>query len=157
MMGIIGTNGSGKSTLLKAISGNMVSTEGNIKVNGSIVALLELVSSFDGDLTVRENMYLRGALLGYTCRFMDEVYDQIIGFAELKNFRKWLFKQLSSGMKSRQAFSIACLVKLDILILNEVLSVGDDAFRKKSGDKMKQILAGGVTGILVSHSILVAD
>lgn len=153
MLGIIGTNGAGKSTLLKAVSGIMVPTEGHMEINGSVAALLELASGFDGDLTVRENTYLRGALLGYTRKFMDEQYDAIIEFAELKDFQDRLFKQLSSGMKSRLAFSIACLVQPDILILDEVLSVGDGAFRKKSGDKMKEILASGVTGILVSHSL----
>lgn len=153
MLGIIGTNGAGKSTLLKAVSGIMVPTQGHIEVNGTVAALLELTSGFDGDLTVRENTYLRGALLGYTRKFMDEMYDQIISFAELQDFQDRPFKQLSSGMKSRLAFSIACLVKPDILILDEVLSVGDGAFRKKSGDKMKEILARGVTGILVSHSV----
>lgn len=153
MLGIIGTNGAGKSTLLKAVSGIMVPTQGHIEVNGTVAALLELTSGFDGDLTVRENTYLRGALLGYTRKFMDEMYDQIISFAELQDFQDRPFKQLSSGMKSRLAFSIACLVNPDILILDEVLSVGDGAFRKKSGDKMKEILARGVTGILVSHSV----
>lgn len=153
MLAIIGTNGAGKSTLLKAVSGIMVPTRGHIAVNGSVAALLELTSGFDGDLTVRENTYLRGALLGYTRKFMDEMYDQIIAFAELEGFQDRPFKQLSSGMKSRLAFSIACLVNPDILILDEVLSVGDGAFRKKSGDKMKEILARGVTGILVSHSV----
>lgn len=153
MLGIVGTNGAGKSTLLKAISGIMVPTRGHIEVNGSVAALLELTSGFDGDLTVRENTYLRGALLGYTRKFMDDMYEQIIDFAELKDFQDRPFKQLSSGMKSRLAFSIACLVNPDILILDEVLSVGDGSFRKKSGDKMKEILASGVTGILVSHSI----
>lgn len=153
MLGIVGTNGAGKSTLLKAISGIMVPTRGHIEVNGSVAALLELTSGFDGDLTVRENTYLRGALLGYTRKFMDDMYEQIINFAELKDFQDRPFKQLSSGMKSRLAFSIACLVNPDILILDEVLSVGDGSFRKKSGDKMKEILASGVTGILVSHSI----
>lgn len=153
MLGIIGTNGAGKSTLLKAVSGIMIPTEGHMEINGSVAALLELASGFDGDLTVRENTYLRGALLGYTRKFMDEQYDAIIEFAELKDFQDRLFKQLSSGMKSRLAFSIACLIKPDILILDEVLSVGDGAFRKKSGDKMKEILASGVTGILVSHSL----
>ena len=153
MLAIIGTNGAGKSTLLKAVSGIMVPTKGHIEVGGSVAALLELTSGFDGDLTVRENTYLRGALLGYTRRFMDEMYEQIIAFAELESFQDRPFKQLSSGMKSRLAFSIACLVNPDILILDEVLSVGDGAFRKKSGDKMKQILARGVTGILVSHSV----
>ena len=153
MMGILGTNGAGKSTLLKAISGIMVPTKGRIRVNGSIAALLELGSGFDGNLTVRENTYLRGALLGYTRKFMDEMYEQIIDFAELGDFQDRPFKQLSSGMKSRLAFSIACLVDPDILILDEVLSVGDGAFKKKSGEKMKEILAGGVTGLLVSHSV----
>ena len=153
MLGIIGSNGAGKSTLLKAVSGIMVPTEGHMEINGSIAALLELASGFDNDLTVRENTYLRGAMLGYTRKFMDEKYEEIIAFAELQNFQERAFKQLSSGMKSRLAFSIACLVSPDILILDEVLSVGDGAFRKKSGDKMEEILASGVTGILVSHSI----
>ena len=153
MLGIIGSNGAGKSTLLKAVSGIMVPTEGIMEINGSVAALLELTAGFDGELTVRENTYLRGAMLGYTRKFMDDMYDAIIKFAELKDFQDRPFKQLSSGMKSRLAFSIACLVNPDILILDEVLSVGDGAFRKKSGDKMKQILAGGVTGILVSHSV----
>lgn len=153
MLGIIGSNGAGKSTLLKAVSGIMVPTEGTMEINGSVAALLELTAGFDGELTVRENTYLRGAMLGYTRKFMDDMYEEIIDFAELRDFQDRPFKQLSSGMKSRLAFSIACLVNPDILILDEVLSVGDGAFRKKSGDKMKQILAGGVTGILVSHSV----
>lgn len=153
MLGIVGTNGAGKSTLLKAVSGIMVPTEGHIEVNGTVAALLELTSGFDSDLTVRENTYLRGALLGYTRKFMNDMYDQIIDFAELRDFQDRPFKQLSSGMRSRLAFSIACLVNPDILILDEVLSVGDGSFRKKSGDKMKEILACGVTGILVSHSV----
>ena len=153
MLGIIGTNGAGKSTLLKAVSGIMIPTEGNMEINGTIAALLELASGFDNDLTVRENTYLRGAMLGYTRAFMNEMYDSIIEFAELKDFQEHPFKQLSSGMKSRLAFSIACLVRPDILILDEVLSVGDGSFRKKSEAKMKEILSGGVTGILVSHSI----
>ena len=153
MLGIIGTNGAGKSTLLKAVSGIMVPTRGHMEINGTVAALLELGSGFDPDLTVRENTYLRGAMLGYTRKFMDEMYDSIIAFAELQDFQERPFKQLSSGMKSRLAFSIACLVNPDILILDEVLSVGDGAFRKKSGNKMKQILSSGVTGILVSHSV----
>lgn len=153
MLGIIGSNGAGKSTLLKAVSGIMVPTRGHMEINGTIAALLELASGFDPDLTVRENTYLRGAMLGYTRKFMNEMYDSIIEFAELQDFQERPFKQLSSGMKSRLAFSIACLVNPDILILDEVLSVGDGAFRKKSGDKMRQILSSGVTGILVSHSV----
>ena len=137
MLGIIGTNGAGKSTLLKAVAGIMEPTKGKVKRQGSIAALLELASGFDGDLTVRENSYLRGAMLGYTRRVMDETYDSIIDFAELKDFQDRPFKQLSSGMKSRLAFSIASLVQPDILILDEVLSVGDGAFRKKSEAKMR--------------------
>ena len=153
MLGIIGANGAGKSTLLKAISGIMEPTKGWVHREGTIAALLELGSGFDGDLTVRENTYLRGAMLGYTRKFMDETYAQIIEFAELKEFEDRPFKQLSSGMKSRLAFSIASLVEPDILILDEVLSVGDGAFRKKSEAKMKEIINGGATTILVSHSL----
>lgn len=153
MLGIIGSNGAGKSTLLKAITGIMIPTYGTLETNGTIAALLELGSGFDADMTVRENTYLRGALLGYTREFLDSKYDEIIHFAELDEFQDYEFKQLSSGMKSRLAFSIACLVNPDIIILDEVLSVGDGAFRKKSGDKMKEILDSGVTGLLVSHTI----
>lgn len=153
MLGIIGTNGAGKSTLLKVISGIMLPSEGYIHREGKIAALLELGSGFDGDLTVKENTYLRGALLGYTRKFMDATYAQIIDFAELKEFEDRPFKHLSSGMKSRLAFSIASLVEPDILILDEVLSVGDGAFRKKSEAKMKEIINGGATTILVSHSL----
>lgn len=153
MLGIIGSNGAGKSTLLKAVSGIMVPTEGHMEIGGSVAALLELTSGFDKDMTVKENTFLRGAMLGYTRAFMEEKYHEIIAFAELEDFEERPFKQLSSGMKSRLAFAIACLVHPDIIILDEVLSVGDGAFRKKSGDKMKEILDSGVTGILVSHSI----
>jgi len=153
MLGIIGTNGAGKSTLLKAASGIMEPTMGRIVRNGRISALLELASGFDGDLTVKENAYLRGAMLGYTRRFMDETYPYIIEFSELKEFEDRPFKQLSSGMKSRLAFAIASLVKPEILILDEVLAVGDGAFRKKSEVKMREIINGGATTILVSHSI----
>ena len=153
MLGIIGSNGAGKSTILKAISGIMVPTEGSVSVRGTIAALLELNAGFDGELTVRENTFLRGALLGYTREFMVDKYDEIIAFAELESFQDRPFKQLSSGMKSRLAFSIACLVNPDVLILDEVLSVGDGAFRKKSGNKMREILKNGVTAILVSHSL----
>lgn len=153
MLGIIGTNGAGKSTLLKAVSGIMEPTKGYVKREGNIAALLELASGFDGDLTVRENAYLRGAMLGYTRKFMDETYNQIIEFSELQNFQDRPFRQLSSGMKSRLAFSIASLVQPEILILDEVLSVGDGAFRKKSEDKMREIMGNGATTILVSHSV----
>ena len=154
MIGIIGSNGAGKSTLLKAITGIMEPTKGHVERRGSVAALLELASGFDGDLTVKENAYLRGAMLGYTRKFMDDTYEQIIEFAELKEFEDRPFKQLSSGMKSRLAFSIASMVKPDILILDEVLAVGDGSFRKKSEAKMKEIMGGGTTTVLVSHSLV---
>ncbi len=153
MLGIIGTNGAGKSTLLKVISDIMVPTEGTVKRQGTIAALLELASGFDGDLTVRENTYLRGAMLGYTRKFMNETYDQIIEFAELTEFQDRPFRQLSSGMKSRLAFSIASLVRPDILILDEVLSVGDGAFRAKSEAKLKELIHAGATTSLVAPPI----
>lgn len=152
MLGIIGTNGAGKSTLLKAISGIMLPTRGALTVRGKVAALLELGSGFDGALTVKENTYLRGALMGYTRHFIDERYREIIEFAELGEVEDREFRQLSSGMKSRLAFSIASLVEPDILILDEVLSVGDGAFRKKSEERMRRVIDGGATTILVTHS-----
>ena len=151
MLGIIGTNGAGKSTLLKAVSGIMEPTHGAIHREGSVAALLELASGFDNDLTVKENAYLRGAMLGYTRAFMDEKYEEIIQFAELEEFQDYAFHQLSSGMKARLAFAIASMVQPDILILDEVLSVGDGGFRMKSEDKMREIIANGATTIMVSH------
>lgn len=153
MLGIVGGNGAGKSTLLKVISGIMKPTQGFCNVNGSIAALLELASGFDGDLTVKENTFLRGAMLGYTKNFMVRKYEEIITFSELQEFQDRPFRQLSSGMKSRLAFSIASMVKPDILILDEVLSVGDGAFRKKSEKKMREIISNGATTLLVSHSL----
>ena len=153
MLGIIGSNGAGKSTLLKAIAGIMEPTQGWVKRNGTVAALLELTSGFDGELTVKENAYLRCAMLGYTRKFMDETFEEILDFAELQDFADRPFKQLSSGMKSRLAFSIASLVKPDILILDEVLSVGDGAFKAKSEAKMQEMMGGGTTTILVSHSL----
>ncbi len=152
-LGIIGANGAGKSTLLKAISGVMEPSVGVIRHVGNISSLLELTGGFDQYMTVRENTYLRGALLGYTRDFMNEKYDEIIQFAELEEFQDYRFRQLSSGMKSRLAFSIASLLKPDILILDEVLSVGDGAFKEKSEKKMREIISTGVTVILVSHSL----
>lgn len=153
MLGIIGTNGAGKSTLLKAVSGIMEPTEGSVHSEGVVAALLELASGFDDDLTVKENAYLRGAMLGYTRKFMDDTYEEIIQFAELKEFEERMFRQLSSGMKSRLAFSVASMVQPDLLILDEVLSVGDGAFNRKSAKKMQEIIHGGAATILVSHSI----
>lgn len=152
-LGIIGTNGAGKSTILKSIAGILPPQKGEIAVDGRVVALLELGTGFDGDLDLRENIYMRGALLGYSQEFLDEKADEILEFAELTEFQHRRFKQLSSGMKSRLAFSISCLVNPDILILDEVLSVGDGSFRKKSEEKMMEIIRGGATTIFVSHSL----
>jgi len=153
LLGIIGSNGAGKSTLLKVISGIMIPTTGKLAVNGTLASLLELGSGFDGELTIKENTFLRGAMLGYTREFMEKTYRDILEFAGLEEFEDRLFKQLSSGMKSRLAFSIACLVNPEILILDEVLSVGDGAFRQKSEKKMMEIIKGGATTLLVSHSL----
>lgn len=152
-LGIVGANGAGKSTLLKAVAGIMRPTRGALRVRGGVAALLELGSGFDGDMTVRENTFLRGALLGYTRAFMNEMYEEIIRFAELKEFQNRPFRQLSSGMKARLAFSIACLVKPEVLILDEVLSVGDGAFQRKSEAKMLEVIKNGATTLFVSHSL----
>ena len=153
MLGIIGSNGAGKSTLLKAISGIMRPSEGEVICNSNVVALLELGSGFDGELTVKENTFLRGALLGYTRKFMVDKYQEIIEFAELQEFEDRPFKHLSSGMKSRLAFSIASFVQPEILILDEVMAVGDGGVRRKSEEKIREIIAGGATTILVSHDL----
>jgi len=152
-LGIVGSNGAGKSTLLKSIAGILPPTRGSMTVEGNIVALLELSSGFDRELTVRENTFLRGAILGYTREFMRETYPEIIKFSELEDFQDWPIRQLSSGMKARLAFSIASLVKPDILILDEVLSVGDGPFKKKSQAKMREIIDSGAATLFVSHSV----
>ena len=152
-LGIIGKNGAGKSTLLKVISGIMRPSTGTVNVDGNVAALLELGSGFDGNMTVRENTYLRGAMLGYTRQFMNDVYEHVIEFAELEEFQDTPYKKLSSGMRSRLAFSIACMVKPEILILDEVLSVGDASFRTKSEAKMREIIDDGAITLFVSHSI----
>lgn len=153
MLGIIGTNGAGKSTLLKVVTQIMCPSKGCVRVNGKVAALLELGSGFDGELNLKENAYLRGAMLGYTREFMDRKYPEILEFSGLKDFEQRPFKQLSNGMKSRIAFSIASMVEPEILILDEVLSVGDGAFREKSEAKMREIIQNGKATILVSHSI----
>ena len=153
ILGIIGENGAGKSTVLKAISGIMKPSDGKIICSGMISSLLELGTGFDDDLTVSENIYLRGAMMGYSRGFLKECYNDILCFAELQDFESQVFKHLSSGMKSRLAFSIASLVQPDILVLDEVLAVGDGAFRKKSEAKMREIMSAGTATILVSHSL----
>ena len=152
-LGIIGTNGAGKSTLLKVISGIMKPAKGSVTENGKIAALLELGSGFDPDLTIKENVFLRGAMLGYTKEFVTEKYKDILEYAELTEFENRAFKQLSSGMKSRLAFSISCLMEPEILILDEVLSVGDAAFRAKSEATMMNIIKNGCCTLFVSHSL----
>lgn len=152
-LGIIGTNGAGKSTLLKVISGIMKPVKGSVTVNGKIAALLELGSGFDSDLTLKENIYLRGAMLGYTKDFVTEKYKAILEYAELTEFENRAYKQLSSGMKSRLAFAISCLMEPEILILDEVLSVGDAAFRAKSEATMMNIIKNGCCTLFVSHSL----
>ncbi len=153
LLGIIGSNGSGKSTVLKVLSGIMPPSEGSIAINGKIAPILELSAGFDGEMTVKENIFLRGALLGYTKKFIMDKYEEIIQFAELREFENVAFRKLSSGMKSKLAFSLASFVTPDILILDEVLSVGDIAFRKKSEKRMHELFDSGVTTILVSHSM----
>lgn len=152
-LGIIGANGAGKSTILKAICGILPPAKGSIQVNGNISALLELGTGFDSDLNLIENIYMRGALLGYEKDFITERIDEIIEFAELKEFQFYKYKQLSSGMRSRLAFAIACMVDPEILILDEVLSVGDGGFRRKSEQKMMEVIQGGATTLFVSHSV----
>ena len=151
-LGIVGKNGAGKSTLLKAVSGVMQPTRGKMTVEGTVAAFLELGTGFDGDMTVRENTFLRGALMGYTREFLYETYDEIIAFAELEDYQDRAFKHLSTGMRGRLAFSIACLVQPEILILDEVLAAGDGSFKVKSETRMKEIIAGGAATLLVSHS-----
>ena len=152
-LGILGRNGAGKSTFLKAVAGIMRPTRGTLETNGKIAPLLALGAGFDGELTVKENVFLMGALLGYTRSFVTNSYEDIIQYAELEDFQDRPLRQLSTGMSARLAFSIACLVKPDILILDEVLAVGDGAFVQKSSVKMQEVLASGTTTLFVSHSI----
>lgn len=151
-MGVIGLNGAGKSTLLKIITGVMKPTEGDFKTKGKIVALLELGAGFDKDYTGRENIYLNGALLGYSKEFIASKFDEIVEFSEIGPFLDVPVKNYSSGMKSRLGFSIAVAVKPDILILDEVLAVGDAKFKKKSKAKIDELLKEDITVLIVSHS-----
>ncbi|MCI9051540.1 MAG: ABC transporter ATP-binding protein [Lachnospiraceae bacterium] len=153
LLGIIGSNGSGKSTILKVLSGIMQPSKGSISIKGMVAPILELGAGFDGEMTVKENIFLRGALLGYQKEFILEKYGDIIEFSELKEFENVAYNKLSSGMKSKLAFALSSFVTPDVLILDEVLSVGDMAFRKKSEKRMKELFASGVTTILVSHSL----
>nr|WP_081752350.1 ABC transporter ATP-binding protein [Clostridium sp. 12(A)] len=151
--GLIGTNGSGKSTLLKLICGIMKPYKGKVLVNGTIAPLIELGAGFDGELTARENIFLNGAVLGHSKKYMQNHFDQIVDFAELWDFLDMPIKNYSSGMSARLGFSIATVVKPDILIVDEVLSVGDWAFQQKCQARMKDLLDNGVTLLYVSHDI----
>lgn len=151
--GLVGLNGSGKSTLLKVISGVYKPSKGKVKVNGTIAPLIELGAGFDMDLTARENIYLNGTVLGYTPKYIDSKFEEIVEFSELRDFLDVPLKNYSSGMVARIAFAIATITKPDILIADEILSVGDFLFQEKCEKRMQQLMSGGTTVILVSHSI----
>lgn len=153
VVGIIGRNGSGKSTLLKIISGLFEPTNGTVKVKRRLVPMLELGSGFDPELTGRENVFLNGAILGYSKPFLRERFDEILEFSELGEFIDVPLKTYSSGMMMRLAFSIATIVEPEILIVDEILAVGDEAFQRKSYDKMMELMGGGTTVLYVSHSL----
>jgi O-antigen export system ATP-binding protein rfbB len=153
ILGIIGYNGAGKSTILKTISGIMKPTSGSIEVKGKISPLIELGSGFDPELTARENIFLNGYILGYSKKFIKDHFDEIVEFSELENFLDVPVKNFSSGMVARLGFSIATVVKPEILIVDEILSVGDFKFQLKSNEKIKEMFSSGTTVILVSHSI----
>lgn len=151
--GLIGTNGSGKSTLLKAICGIFSPYKGTIHTYGTIAPLIELGAGFDGDLTATENIYLNGAVLGHSKKFMKEHFDEIVDFAELWDFLDMPIKNYSSGMAARLGFAIATVVRPDILICDEVLAVGDIAFQQKCEHRMNEMRDGGTTLLFVSHSM----
>lgn len=153
VIGFVGTNGAGKSTLLKIIAGVMKPTKGNIDIYGNICPMIELGAGFDMDLTARENIYLNGAVLGYSKEFINEKFEQIVEFSELQDFLDVPVRNFSSGMVARLAFSVATVVDPEILIVDEILSVGDIAFQKKSEDKMRSMIGGGTTVLFVSHSV----
>ena len=153
VVGLIGSNGAGKSTLLKVVSGVMKPTEGTVEVNGVISPMIELGAGFDGELTARENIFLNGAILGYSKEFLLEKFDEIVEFSELKDFLDVPVKNFSSGMVAKLAFSISTVVDPEILIVDEILSVGDIKFQEKSKNKMMSMIKGGTTVLYVSHSI----
>ena len=152
-LGLIGRNGAGKSTMLKVISGILKPTEGNVTCHGNVVPMLELGSGFDMDLTGRENIFLNGAILGYSEEFLKEKYEEIVEFSELGQFIEVPIRNYSSGMLARLAFSIATVVQPEILIVDEILSVGDAQFQEKSKRRMMELMGGGTTVLFVSHSI----
>ena len=153
VVGIIGANGAGKSTLLKVVSGVYKPTTGTVTVNGKISPMIELGAGFDGELTARENIYLNGAILGYSKEFLEERFEEIVEFSELKDFLDVPVKNFSSGMVAKLAFSISTIVDPEVLIVDEILSVGDIKFQEKSKNKMMSMIKGGTTVLYVSHSI----
>lgn len=152
-LGLIGRNGAGKSTTLKLISGILKPTKGQIITRGNIVPMLELGAGFDLELTGRENIYLNGAILGYTKEYLESKFDEIVEFAEIQEFVDMPIRNYSSGMMARLAFSIASVVQPEILIVDEILAVGDVAFQEKSFNRMKELMSGGATVLFVSHDI----
>ena len=153
VVGLIGSNGAGKSTLLKIVSGVMKPTKGSVKVNGAISPMIELGAGFDMELTARENIYLNGAILGYSKNFIDSKFNDIVEFSELRDFLDVPVKNFSSGMTAKLAFSIATVVDPEVLIVDEILSVGDIKFQEKSKNKMLDMIKGGTTVLYVSHSL----
>lgn len=153
VLGIVGRNGSGKSTLLKIISGILKPTRGSVWLGGNVVPMLELGSGFDPEMTGRENVFLNGAILGYTEEFLREKYDEIVAFSELGQFIDMPIRNYSSGMLARLAFSVATVVHPEILIVDEILSVGDENFQAKSRARMMELMSGGTTVLFVSHNL----
>lgn len=153
VIGFVGSNGAGKSTMLKVIAGVMKPTKGKVEVQGNICPMIELGAGFDMDLTARENIFLNGAVLGYSKKFIEEKFEEIVEFSELREFLDVPVRNFSSGMTARLAFSIATVVDPEILIVDEILSVGDIAFQQKSEAKMKSMIGGGTTVLFVSHSL----
>lgn len=153
VIGLIGSNGAGKSTLLKVVSGVMKPTKGKVRVNGVISPMIELGAGMDQELTARENIYLNGAVLGYSKKFLDDKFEEIVEFSELRDFLDVPIKNFSSGMSAKLAFSIATVVDPEILIVDEILSVGDIKFQEKSKQKMLEMIKGGTTVLYVSHSL----
>ena len=153
VIGFIGSNGAGKSTLLKVVAGVMKPTKGEVKTYGNICPMIELGAGFDPQLTARENIYLNGAVMGYSKELIDSKFDEIVAFSELSDFLDVPVQNFSSGMVARLAFSIATIVDPEILIVDEILSVGDIAFQSKSEQKMLSMINGGTTVLFVSHSI----
>lgn len=153
VVGLIGSNGAGKSTLLKVVSGVMKPTKGKVQVDGVISPMIELGAGFDPELTARENIFLNGAILGYSKSFLESKFDEIVEFSELKDFLDVPVKNFSSGMTAKLAFSIATIVDPEVLIVDEILSVGDIKFQEKSKNKMMEMIKGGTTVLYVSHSL----